>query len=203
MARAGESVENPVMGDRVIFQKTARDTRGELLRFDHFLKVGGHGPEEHIHPRQEERFEVISGTMGVRANGRDHTLHAGETITVLPGTPHCWWNAGDVELHQITEFRPALRFEVFLETIAALGREEQVYKGWPLALQFAVLANECKGNVYVTRAPVPLQRIAYQLALAPLGKLFGYHARYLRYADIGMPGEAAASAVHSPAQSAE
>lgn len=185
MARAGSVVENPVMGDRVVFRQTARDTGGELLQFDHFLKVGGYGPEEHIHPRQQEHFAVVSGTMGVRINGRDHLLHAGETMAVLPGTPHMWWNAGDVELHQITEFRPALKFEVFLETLAALGREEHVYTGLPLFLQFAVLSHACEGNVYVTRAPVPVQKVVYRLLLAPLGQLFGYHARYMRYNSVG------------------
>lgn len=185
MAIAGTVVENPVMGDRVVFRQTARDTGGALLQFDHYLKVGGYGPEQHIHPRQEEHFTVVRGTMAVRINGSDHLLHEGDTCAVLPGTPHRWWNAGDIELHQVSEFRPALKFETFIETLAALGREERVYEGSPLILQFAVLSNACPDNVYATRAPVPVQKLAYRLLLAPLGRLLGYHARFHRYSDSG------------------
>jgi hypothetical protein len=34
VAHAGEVIENPVTGERVVFRQTARDTGGELLQFD-------------------------------------------------------------------------------------------------------------------------------------------------------------------------
>lgn len=181
MARAGEVIENPVTGERVVFRQTALDTGGELLQFDHYLKVNGIGPNEHFHPRQHERFQVVSGTMGVRIDGREHVVCAAEEITIPPGARHTWWNAGEeAELHQITEFRPALKFEVFMSTLCALGREEHTYKGFPAAAQFAVLVVECKDNVYLARYPLPLQKVVYRL-LMPAARLLGYHARYRRH----------------------
>ncbi|HVE99718.1 MAG TPA: cupin domain-containing protein [Rubrobacteraceae bacterium] len=180
MAHAGEVIENPVTGERVVFRQTAGDKGGELLQFDHYLKVNGIGPYEHFHPRQHERFRVVSGTMGVRLDGREHVLRAEEEITIPPGAKHTWWNAGEEELHQITEFRPALKFEVFTSTLYALGREEHTYKGFPAAAQFAVLAVECKDNVYLARYPLPLQKAVYRL-LMPAARLLGYHARYRRH----------------------
>jgi quercetin dioxygenase-like cupin family protein len=124
VAHAGEVIEKPVTGERVVFRQTVRDTGGEMLQFDHYLKVNGIGPYEHFHPRQHERFRVVSDTRGVRLDGREHVLRAGEEITVPPEARHTWWNASDEEMHQITEFRPALKFEVFTSTSCALGREE-------------------------------------------------------------------------------
>lgn len=66
MAKFGEVIDNPVTKERIIFRKAAQDTNGELLQFDDIMQVGGLGPPEHIHPHQEERFEVVSGTMGDR-----------------------------------------------------------------------------------------------------------------------------------------
>jgi hypothetical protein len=63
MTHAGETIENPVTHDRVIFRLTAQDTKGTLLAFDDVLLVGYISPPEHVHPRQEERFEVISGSL--------------------------------------------------------------------------------------------------------------------------------------------
>ncbi|HEX5474609.1 MAG TPA: cupin domain-containing protein [Vicinamibacterales bacterium] len=193
MAQAGTVAENPVTGERMVFLRTAADTHGQLLRFDHFLKIGGFGPNEHIHPLQEEHFHVVEGRMGVVLDGQEHILEEGSDIAIPPGARHTWWNAGDIELHQITEFRPARSFEVFAETLAALGREEGIYKGLRLTLQFAVLSSSCPDNVYVTKPPVPVwvQKLAYPI-LARIAALFGYRRRYLQYA-LPEPGSSARS----------
>ena len=34
MARAGDVLENPVTGERIVFRRVAADTNGELLLFD-------------------------------------------------------------------------------------------------------------------------------------------------------------------------
>lgn len=128
MAHAGETIENPVTHDRVIFRLTAQDTKGTLLAFDDVLLVGYLSPPEHVHPRQEERFEVISGSLGVRAGGRDQVLSAGESVGVPPGTPHTIWNAGEGETHLLVEFRPALQTEAFFETMFALARDGKTDK---------------------------------------------------------------------------
>ena len=46
MAKAGDTIESPAIGDRIVFLKTARDTDGKMLQFDDFLNVGGNGPVE-------------------------------------------------------------------------------------------------------------------------------------------------------------
>jgi hypothetical protein len=64
MARRGETIENPVNGERITWIETAQGTAGELLAFDLDLRPGGAVAVEHRHVRQEEHFEVLSGTVG-------------------------------------------------------------------------------------------------------------------------------------------
>src|SRR3990172_12874214 len=71
MAQGGDSIDNPVTGQRVIFRKRAGDTGGELLQFELFMKP--HGPRmlEHVHPRQEELLEVVAGAVRYRLGGAE------------------------------------------------------------------------------------------------------------------------------------
>ena len=49
MAYAGQMVENPVTGERIVFRQTSADTGGELVAIDLALPVGGHVPGVHVH----------------------------------------------------------------------------------------------------------------------------------------------------------
>ena len=61
MISPGQTIENPVTGERFTFTHTAASTDGELLAFDFALRPGGKVPVPHVHPIQTERFEVVSG----------------------------------------------------------------------------------------------------------------------------------------------
>ncbi len=54
---------------------------------------GGSAPPNHLHPAQDERFEVLAGTLTVDRDGAQETLSVGAEITVARGTPHRMWNA--------------------------------------------------------------------------------------------------------------
>jgi hypothetical protein len=69
MARAGDELVDPITGERMIFRKTAKETDGELLQLDRIGKAGWKAGPLHVHPYQEERFEVISGTLGSHVAG--------------------------------------------------------------------------------------------------------------------------------------
>ena len=123
MAYSGKVIESP--DTRLVFKETAKDTNGELLRFEQFVQKDHAPVPAHVHGRQEERFVVLSGRMGVRAGEKEIVLGPGEEIVVPPGTPHTFWNAspdGEV-LHHAVELRPALKSEVFFETVFGLQRD--------------------------------------------------------------------------------
>ena len=179
MAQGGDSIDNPVTGQRVIFRKRAGDTGGELLQFELFMKP--HGPRmlEHVHPRQEELVEVVAGAVRYRLGGAERLLSPGEAVALPPGVPHTLWNGGDDEAHVVFEVRPALETETAFETLFGLASDGRTNKqGMPNLLQGALLAREYE--TFFPWPPVPLQR-AVLAVIAPIARLFGYRARYPQY----------------------
>src|SRR5688572_24383071 len=128
MASSGVTIENPVTRERLTFLATRRETNGELLRFEHIFAPGGFVPAAHLHPLQEERFEVLSGSPRFRIGEEERAAVPGETLAVPAGVPHTWWNAGEDETRVIVQVRPALRTEAIFETHYGLARDGKLNK---------------------------------------------------------------------------
>jgi quercetin dioxygenase-like cupin family protein len=193
LARAGEEIYNPVQGDWIEFRQTARDTGGELLSGEMVVAPSG-GNSLHVHPLQEEHFEVLSGTLGVQIEDEHRILGQGEEATVPPGTPHRWYNEDDREKARVLlELRPALNTELFFETLYGLAADGKTDEdGVPNLLQTAVALDGLhKGEIYPATPPVTLQKALFAL-LAPVGKLVGYRDHYPKYVEADTPrGEGA------------
>lgn len=182
MAHAGDVLDNPAMRGRLVFRQTAAETGGELLQFEFFLESHGVIAEEHVHPRQEERMEVLAGSVRGRVAGEERTATAGDSVVMPPGRRHVWWNDGEEQAHLRVEFRPALNTEEMFETFFGLARDGKTKKnGVPSILQMAVLLNEHKDEVYPAKVPIPLMKALVKV-LAPVGRLRGYKAHYPEYA---------------------
>lgn len=181
MAYAGKVIESP--DTRLVFVRTAADTGGELLRFEQTVQPDHAPVPAHVHDRQEERFVVLSGEMGVRAAGEERTLTAGEEVVVPPGTPHTFWNAsgrGEALRHTV-ELRPALKSETFFETVFGLQRDGKLVAGKvPNLLLMAPILVEYEN--WMAGPPVPLQKLLLA-PLAFLGRRLGYPPRYPRYSE--------------------
>jgi len=181
MARPGDVLENPATGERILFHATARETEGELLRYEAVFRPRGIASREHVHPRQEERHEGLSGTLGITVGGRARRLGPGEVAVVAPGVRHRIWSAGGEPVRAVFELRPALRWETLFETSIGLARDGKVNRrGEPRLLQLAVLARAYEEEVRLAWPPVVVQRTLVA-PLALLGSLFGCRARYDRY----------------------
>jgi mannose-6-phosphate isomerase-like protein (cupin superfamily) len=153
MAYAGQTVENPVTGERIVFRQTSADTNGELVAIDLALPPGGHVPGLHVHPKQEERFEVTAGTMKFRYGMRTIVAGPGETVVVPAGKIHNFANAGDEPSQCRVEIRPALKMEQLFETTVRLAEEGRTNsKGMPKPLDLALFVEEFKDEV---EAPFP------------------------------------------------
>ncbi|HSK82575.1 MAG TPA: cupin domain-containing protein, partial [Rubrobacter sp.] len=114
---------------RTVFRKTAQDTGGGLLQVAWIGDPGWTTGPDHVHPHQEERFEVLSGKLGLRVEGIERIHGAGEVIVATAGSAHAAWNASsDDEVHVLVDFRPALRTEVAFETLAGLARAGKTNK---------------------------------------------------------------------------
>lgn len=178
-------IENPVQGDRIVFRETAQDTGGKLLRMEVIAFPQASGPVDHIHLRQEERFEILSGTLNARLNNREQSFGPGETLTIPPGTPHCWWNGGTEETRVLCELRPVLNTETFFETIYGLARDGKTNKeGVPNLLQIAAMSRLHRDEIYLARPPIAVQRVLFAL-LSPIARLLGYRSSYPEYSEPG------------------
>ena len=116
MAYTGQTIENPVSGERITFLQTARDTGGEKLEIELELSPDGHVPGAHVHPEQEERFHVLEGTMKFRMGMRKIVAGPGDTVVVPAGRVHKFSNGGDGVARARVEVVPALDMEQLFET---------------------------------------------------------------------------------------
>lgn len=187
MIRAGDVIENPVTGERIVFRRTAADTGGEAVVIEAFVQPDGAVAAAHVHPGQEERFEILRGTIGMKVGREELVAGPGRRITVPAGTPHRFWNAGDGEAHFVCEVRPALQFEGLLETMFALAADGKTNRrGMPNPLRLAVVAQAHFDTVQLPFPPALVQRLGLAVG-ASLGRLVGYRPTYERSAPAPAP----------------
>jgi quercetin dioxygenase-like cupin family protein len=165
----GQTVDNPVTGERFTFTHTAASTGGELLAFDFALRPGGAVPIPHVHPVQTERFEVTAGTMRFRVGLRTVIAEPGDVVEVEPGVMHSFANDGDEEARLRVEVRPALAMEeMFADVVELAEAGRMTRRGLPRnLLDLALLARTYDAEAHAPLLGVRLQRFL----LAPLVSL--------------------------------
>ena len=185
--RQGTSARVTLVGHEFSFSghtfrvlESARDTDDGSLRFDYSAPPLAN-VSEHVHRFQEERTEVVSGTLGMRVGGQELLLTAGQKAVGPPGVPHAWWNPSEEEeVRFISEIRPGLEVETFFETLLGLARDGKTIGPVPRnPLQIAVLVDEIAS--WLVLRPVEKVWFAPVAALAIVGRFFGYSASYLKY----------------------
>ena len=166
MITPGQTLENPVTGERFTFTHTAASTGGELLAFDFALRPGGAVPIPHVHPVQTERFEVTAGRMRFRVGLRTIIAEPGDVIEVAPGVTHSFANAGEEEARLRVEVRPALAMEeMFADVVALAQAGRMTRRGLPRSpRELARLARKYDQEAHAPLLGVRLQR----LLLSPL-----------------------------------
>ena len=179
MAFRGQVLVNPVSGERFVFHTTADESRGELLEFDLVVEPNGRVPGGHVHPGQQESFEVREGVMRFRRGLRTVTAGPGDLVVVEPGTYHRFANVGDEPAIVRVRVTPALRMEELFEAVAALAAEGRTLpSGMPRPLDLALFMREFEQEVASPVAPA-LAR-AVMAPLAAIGERRGLAVRYQR-----------------------
>lgn len=178
MAFIGQVLENPISGEKITFRKTTAETDGELLVIDLELSPDGHVPGAHVHPLQEERFEIVQGALRFRKGLRRIKARAGDTVVVPPGTVHRFQNAGNAPAHVRVEIRPALRMEeLFVATVDLAQEGRTTRTGMPRPLDLALFMREFEAEVRAPLVPAALVRAA-MAPLAWMGRRRGLDVRY-------------------------
>ena len=168
--RAGQTIENPASGERITFRETAATTAGELVAIDLELPAGRRVPGPlHIHPRQEERFEVVAGTMRFRLGRERVVAGPGDVVVVPPGVAHDFANAGDTDRARPRRGPPGIADGAAVRDGGRAGRSRGARwpSGVPKPLDLALFTREFDDEVRAAFPPRWVQRAA----LAPLAWL--------------------------------
>ena len=165
-------LENPVIGDRVTFLKTAAETNGEYLLEQLELAPRG-GAVLHYHLTFAETFEVLEGRLNVDLEGHQLVLGPGERLVVPVKAPHRFYRTSDEPVIFTIECRPARRMEQATRIAYGLARDGRTNAKaiprniWEMAVVFDL------GESYL----VGLPRVVQQA-------LFGTLARIARWLGV-------------------
>jgi steroid delta-isomerase-like uncharacterized protein len=183
-AVVGAEITNAVSGERLVFLQTHASSQGELFQAEISMPAGNYVIESHFHPSQVERFEVVSGQLGVRVGNAIQYITKGQDAVIPIRTTHSYWNAGRGELRILYEHRPALvSAEVFFLTYFGLSRAGKVSAtGQMNLLQSAVLIRDVGDFIRPPQPPLAVQGPLFA-PLAALGNLLGYRPWYPEYLD--------------------
>lgn len=171
MGEDSYDIANPRTGQRMRF---VPDATGEVLRIDMVNAPAAMAEPTHVHPKQTSVTRVVSGRLRFVVDGVVHDLGPGQDITIEPGVPHSFLNAGEEDAVAIQEFRPALRSEQLFRALFALDERGEINDdGMPSLLHLAVLVPAFADEIRVTRPPWPVQRAVFAV-LGPIAKRRGY-----------------------------
>jgi quercetin dioxygenase-like cupin family protein len=108
-------LRNPATGEEV----TVISEGPDVLVLETLWPRPGHRASTHVHPKLEERFEILEGRAGFRIDGTASEAGQGDVVIVPPGTPHLAWNASDGPTRVRLEFRPPGRWLEVVEKLFA------------------------------------------------------------------------------------
>ena len=150
------------------------ESTSEVFRMELTIAPRGEVAGAHIHPQQEQTFEVCSGRLACRVEGREHLLTAGQVLVLPPGRRHTQGNPFSEPVVAIETYRPAKRIHEFFVAFFSLGRLGLTdAKGAPRPLYAAALLDEYKDTIAVA----PLFDRLLLRALAPIARALGYQRR--------------------------
>lgn len=122
-----EELRNPFTGQTIRFLEET----DEVLVMESSYEAGGAPAPAHLHPAQDERFTVLSGSVLAGVGGDVRTLSEGEVLDIPAGTAHEFGGHPDEPGTVRWEVRPPLRTREFFEGLfgalnaASEGREEE------------------------------------------------------------------------------
>jgi mannose-6-phosphate isomerase-like protein (cupin superfamily) len=155
--------------------KSAVETGGERVELEITIPPDASGPPPHFHPRQEEQWRVLAGTLEVQVDGNWRTLREGDSASIPEGHVHRLRNRTTEDVRVLDVHIPALDFQDYMEDLHRLseaGKITSLRSPRSLVYLATVLREHRTTQLTASR----LQRIA-ESALAGLGKLLGVRVR--------------------------
>jgi mannose-6-phosphate isomerase-like protein (cupin superfamily) len=149
---------------RILSMDTVRDPERDPA---HSLRA----EDGHVHPRQEERFEIVEGRARFLIGDREITVEPGQVAVVPSNTVHNWMALDGKPVRVKAEFEPALDTGAwFLSFHGAIDRGEMNL------LRAAVISSEYRAGTPLPADPSPAVWRILVKVLAPIGRMLGYKA---------------------------
>jgi mannose-6-phosphate isomerase-like protein (cupin superfamily) len=169
-------IDNPVTGETIAFLDPPGGADGMRLRIEMRTRPGAAPAAAHIHPHQDEHFEIIEGLFEFEVGRERFTVGDGDNVTVPEGKPHMWRNIGDAAGLMVIEWTPAGKTQEFFESLFALARDGHVGKnGLPSLLRMSLMAPAY--DMWAAKPPILIQKAGAAL-LGPLARLKGLRSAY-------------------------
>jgi mannose-6-phosphate isomerase-like protein (cupin superfamily) len=153
-------IENPVIGDRVTFLKTAEETNGEYLLAKVELAPRG-GNAMHYHLTFTEEFEVLEGRLDVDLDGRHLVLGPDEKALVPIKSRHRFYSTSDEPVTFTVGMRPARRMEEALRVAYGLARDGKTNAKSVARNVFQLALLYELGESYLVGLPLLVQRAVF------------------------------------------
>lgn len=168
------SIENGG-GEVLVFLGIEHTSEGDRIRIEGSARPGA-GPPTHVHYLQEEVVRVTAGRIGYQVLGQAPKFAGpGEQIVWPAGTPHRWWNAGEVDCSATGWCRPPGNVEYYLSNIfASMARNGGKRPG---LFDAAFLTTRYKTEFGFLGAPAPVRKVVLP-ALYVIGKLLGTFEKF-------------------------
>ena len=118
-----DTIENPVIGERVRYLVTSKQSNGAKSLLEVFLSPKGGNPL-HYHKRFSETFGVIEGELNVRIGNETKVLKPGDVATAPVNAVHRFFNTSGKPVLFTCELNPASEgFENVLRIGFGLARD--------------------------------------------------------------------------------
>ena len=100
-----------------------RSSTAEALEVVASYRPLGSPPPAHLHPSQDEHFEVLEGSMRALVDGEELELPEGAEVDILRGQVHQMWNPGKEQARVRWVTAPGGRTEEWFRTLDSLFGE--------------------------------------------------------------------------------
>ncbi len=156
-------------GETITFVKTGKDPEGVFTEVICTIPGGQEGPPPHIHPLQDEIFEVIEGRLELTSKGRKIVLEEGQSFNVTANTAHTFYNSFARETKFRATYKPALDIDYLLvQGFEALNSQSNPHKpGFQMIVDFDYILKQIHGQYKFAGAPAIIFKI-----FAAIGRLF-------------------------------
>jgi len=142
-----ETIENPVIGEKITFLTTSKQSNGDKSLMEIFLSPKGGNPL-HYHRRFSESFKIIEGELNVQVGKELKILKPGDKTIAPINTIHRFYNTSGKPVRFTCELTPASEgFKNVLRIGCGLAQDGKAAKnGMPKnLLHMAVLMNMGEG----------------------------------------------------------